>query len=129
MPERTGNFLTQVIPFIFAAFLAGLGGTVQYLNKIDKEGKPFKFFNFILEIFTSAFVGIVTFMLCDSAELDWQLTAGLVAISGHMGARLLFIFENVILISLLKKYGYDYSETKTQRKEKTNRNAKGSKEE
>lgn len=107
--------LTDYLPLIFASFLAGIGGAVHYLNKIDKNGVPFRAFNFFLEIFTSGFVGIIAFMLCDSAGWNWQFTAAIVAISGHMGARALFIMERLVVLPTLRKYGYveNDSERKT----------------
>lgn len=108
MPEKTTDavsWLLQLVPMLFAAFLAALGGAVQYFNKIDRAGVPFSFAKFLLEIGTSAFVGIVSFELCDSAGFSWQLTAAVVAVSGHMGARALILIENQIVRRLNDGYG------------------------
>lgn len=116
MKDWIVDALTEYMPLIFASTLASIGGAVHYLNKIDKAGIPFRAFNFFLEIFTSGFVGIVAFMLCDAAGWNWQFTAAIVAISGHMGARALFLMERLIVIPTLRKYGYgedDDSERKT----------------
>ena len=45
------------------------------------------------EIATSAFAGLITFWLCEAAQLDPLVTAALVGISGHMGSRALYQFE------------------------------------
>ena len=99
MPEKElqnvgPSWLVQAVPFCVAVILSCLGGVVNYLNKINKTGAAFSFFRLSLEIFTSGFVGIVVFLLCDAAGLDWSTTAAVVAISGHMGTRALFLLES-----------------------------------
>lgn len=115
-PENVG-WIVQTIPFLFAIALSCLGGIVSYLHRIDKTGMAFSLFRFSLEIITSGFVGIVSFMLCDAADFGWSYTAAIVAISGHMGTRALFLFENMAMLPLLRRYGYgEDSKTKTGRK-------------
>ena len=110
------EWFVQIIPFCFAIALSCFGGVVSYLHRVDKNGLTFSFFRLALEVFTSGFVGIVSFMLCDSAGLSWPTTAAIVAISGHMGTRALFIVERAgekMMFGFLKRSGYyDYSETK-----------------
>lgn len=69
------------------------GGAVSYLHKLSKYGVPFSLFKFIAEIVTAAFVGLITYLLCQSSGLSMTITAALVGISGHMGTRALFILE------------------------------------
>lgn len=69
------------------------GGTVSYLHKLSKYGIPFSLFKFMAEIITAAFVGLITFLLCQSSGISMTITAALVGISGHMGTRALFILE------------------------------------
>lgn len=111
MPEKelsnNGEWLVQILPVMLAVTLSCVGGVVGYLHRIDKSGAGFSFFRFMLEIFTSGFVGIITFALCSSAEFQWSTTAALVAISGHMGTRALFIVENAasnVADSFLRRY-------------------------
>lgn len=123
MPEKiteSMNWFMQLIPMLFAVMLAATGGAVQYFNKIDKNGIPFSFFKLLIEVSTSGFVGIVSFELCDAAGMSWQLTAALVAISGHMGARALVLIENL----LIKRYAnVNYCETEAEREEGRPKNA------
>lgn len=119
MPHRFSELISQGVPVFFASLLAALGGAVHYLNSIDKDGLPFRISTFILEILTSGFVGIVTFMLCDSVGWDWQLTAAMVAISGHMGARALVIIERAIVLPIIRRHEYDNSKRKTRAKKET----------
>ena len=116
MKEWLLDLLNDSLPLLFATFLAGIGGAVHYLNKIDKQGIPFRFFNFCLEIFTSGFVGIIAFMLCDAASWSWQATAAISAISGHMGVRALFLMEKFVVIPALTKYGYENETSDSKRK-------------
>jgi len=51
----------------------------------------------LAEIFISTFAGMVTFMLCEWAEVDKMLAAALIAISGHMGARAIILTEKVLV--------------------------------
>lgn len=118
MKDKILDIFLQSVPILFASLLASIGGAVHYLNKIDRHGIPFRTFNFLLEIFTSGFVGIITFMLCDTAGWGWEFTAAIVAVSGHMGARALFIIERGIILPLLRRYGYDDSKTEIEPKEK-----------
>lgn len=120
MPEKTTeavSWLLQLIPMGFAALLASLGGAVQYFNRIDKQGLPFSFVKLLLEVSTSGFVGIVSFELCDAAGFSWQLTAALVAISGHMGARALLLIEHQVV----RRLSNDNSETEVEGSKKTNK--------
>lgn len=122
MPEKelqnitTQNWLVQALPFLMAVGLSCIGGLVSYLNRIDKSGVAFSFFRLAIEITTSGFVGIISFMLCDYAELEWSATAAIVAISGHMGTRALLLIENAAV-----KVAENFIEGKTNgnRKRKT----------
>lgn len=79
------------------------GGVVSYLHKLNKYGISFSLFKFMAEIITAAFVGLITFLLCQSSGISMPITAALVGISGHMGTRALFILE--------KKYEKLFGET------------------
>ena len=87
----------QALPFVLVIGLSCMGGIVSYLNRIDRSGIAFSFIRLVVEVVTSGFVGIIAFMLCDYAGLEWSVTAAIVAISGHMGTRALFIIENIAI--------------------------------
>ncbi|WP_424219414.1 phage holin family protein [Azovibrio sp.] len=42
---------------------------------------------------TFSFACLITFWLCEAAEIEPLITAALVGISGHMGSRALYQFE------------------------------------
>lgn len=82
-----------VLTYIWVIFISSMGGVVRYLRSTSDESQ-FRWFVFIKEIVISAFVGIVTFWFCEGAGFEPIFTAGLVAVSGHMGSRAIFVFEN-----------------------------------
>ena len=48
---------------------------------------------FIGEVSTSAFAGVITFWLCEAGGINPLITAALVGVSGHMGSRAIFHLE------------------------------------
>lgn len=96
MPEKspeTYSFITY--GWVFA--LAILGGVVSFMRKMQQgHTRVFNIIEFIGEIVTSAFAGVLTFWMCEHASLSPLVTAAFVGISGHMGSRALFMFEEYL---------------------------------
>ena len=70
------------------------GGVVSFMNKVTAgSARPFNLAEFIGEISTSGFVGVLTFWLCESTQVDKLLSAALVGVAGHMGSRAIFLIE------------------------------------
>lgn len=93
MPEKDPTnygWLTYAWVLLLAAF----GGTVNFARKL-REGavRAFNFTEFVGEIITSGFVGLLTFWLCEWQDLNPLLSAVLIGISGHMGSRAIFGME------------------------------------
>ena len=85
-----------VVTYVWVVALSIWGGVVSFYRKIKSgHARPFNIIEFVGEIATSALVGLITFYLAESANIDQVMTAALVAISGHMGSRLLFQFERL----------------------------------
>ena len=83
-----------------------MGGAVNFWRKVkDGHTRAFNVVEFIGEIATSDLVGLITFYLSESAHIDQILTAAMVAISGHMGSRLLYQFERIAEAKLKKTAG------------------------
>jgi len=82
------------ITYLWVFGLSALGGFVSFSRKI-KNGhvRAWNFVEFIGEIATSAFAGILTFWLCNWAGFAPLLTAACVGIAGHAGSRALFMLE------------------------------------
>lgn len=54
------------------------------------------FRRWVIDITVSAFIGIITFFLCEYASLEPVLTAAFVGISAHMGTRAIVIIEEIL---------------------------------
>ncbi|WP_296592638.1 phage holin family protein [Methylophaga sp.] len=92
----------SMLTYLWVLGISMLGGFVSYARKRRMNLIPrFSITELIGEVFTSAFAGLVTFFLCESANLDPMLSAALIAISGHMGSRAIFLAEDW----LQAKYG------------------------
>ena len=104
MPEKTPFFTTiaDLLTYAWVFGLAMLGGAASFVRRVRSgESKYSNIVELIGELVVSAFAGLVTFFLCQSAAFDEMLTAAFIAISGHMGTRIIFIFEAY----LVKKFG------------------------
>jgi hypothetical protein len=88
-------FQYEVITYVWVFGLSAWGGIVSFMRKM-REGKarPFNVMELIGEIFTSAFAGMITFWLCEAANITPLLTAAFVGISGHMGSRAIGLIEH-----------------------------------
>ena len=77
--------------------VSSLGGLVTWVRKrrMGLIGR-FSFTEFIGELVTSAFAGLVTFFLCEAGQVEPMLSAAMIAISGHMGSRAIFLFERAL---------------------------------
>lgn len=94
----------SLLTYIWVLGLSVLGGTAHNVAKI-KNGtlKRFSIPEWIGDITIAAFIGIITFYLCEYAKFTPPLTAALVGIASHMGTRAIIVFERM----LLKKFGID----------------------
>lgn len=85
-PLRTYGFMLAV---------AILGGVVSWYAKVRRNEIPASsMFHLIGEVTTSAFAGMLTFFACEYANFPQILTAALVGVSGHMGAKLISMAED-----------------------------------
>ena len=70
------------LTYLWVFGLSSWGGFVSFMRKRRQgQARPFNVAEFVGEIATSAFAGVVTFYLA------------MVAISGHMGGRAVFLME------------------------------------
>ena len=93
MPEKDPTTYS-LITYAWVGTLSAWGGIVNWIKKRQSgESRPFNVMELVGEIMTSAFAGVLTFWLCETAELQPLLTAALVGISGHMGSRAIYHME------------------------------------
>lgn len=106
MQEKVPIF-TSIADFLTYAWVFGLamlGGAASFVRRVRSgQAKYSNLIELIGELVVSAFAGLVTFFLCQSSKLDPMLTAAFIAISGHMGTRIIFMFEAY----LVKRFGLD----------------------
>lgn len=88
----------------FMLIMAIFGGFVSWYAKVRRNEIPgSSLFHLIGEITTSAFAGLVTFFICEYAGLPQVITAPLVGIAGHMGAKVISWYEERATRTLSKK--------------------------
>ena len=93
MPDKDPSTY-GLITYLWVTGLAAWGGLVNFYRKVKSgETRAFNVVELIGEFATSAFAGLITFWLCEAAQIDPLVTAALVGISGHMGSRALYHFE------------------------------------
>ena len=81
---------------------ASAGGIVSFRQKLKRgDVRAFNIAEFVGEIFTSAFVGVLAFWICEYSDVPKILQAVVISISGHMGTRAIFLFEQF----MAKKFG------------------------
>ena len=106
MQEKVPIFtsIADLLTYAWVFGLAMLGGAASFVRRVRSgQSKYSNILELIGELVVSAFAGLVTFFLCRSAGFDEMLTAAFIAISGHMGTRIIFKFEAY----LVKKFGSD----------------------
>lgn len=93
MPEKDpSNYPLLTYAWVFG--LAMLGGMVNFARKVRTgAARVFNVTEFIGELLTSGFAGLLTFWLCEAADMNKLVSAVLIGISGHMGSRAIFKFE------------------------------------
>lgn len=93
MPEKDpGSY--AVFTYFWVILLSVVGGFVSFYHKVQRGlASPFSITELIGELITSGFAGVLTFWLCEWSQVTPLLTAVLVGISGHMGARAIFQIE------------------------------------
>lgn len=96
MPEKSPETYS-LLTYGWVFMLAILGGVVSFMRKLQQgHTRVFNLTEFIGEVVTSAFAGVITFWLCEHANISPLMTAAFVGVAGHMGSRALFMFEEFL---------------------------------
>jgi len=96
------EWMRHAFAYGWILFLAWFGGVVNYIRKMRAgEIGRFNFTEFVGDMFTSSFSGVIAFLICHGAGFNEWLTAAIIGMSGHMGSRAIFFFEKW----LEKRYG------------------------
>lgn len=97
MPEKDpANY--AFVTYLWVMVLSAWGGLASFIQK-HRTGKvrAFNIMELVGEMIISVLAGIITFYLCEYAELDRLLEASLVAVSGHMGTRAIAQLEQYLM--------------------------------
>lgn len=93
MPEKSPESY-HWLTYAWVFGLSALGGAVSFIRKVrEGRARAFNITEFVGELFTSAFAGVLTFYLCEWSNFAPLATAAFVGIAGHMGSRALFQIE------------------------------------
>lgn len=96
----------DAVTYLWVIAWAAAGGFVSFMRKLrEGNARAFNFTEFVGEMFTSAFVGLLTFFICEWAGISAMLSAVFIAITGHMGSRALFVAEKFAQTWAEKKIG------------------------
>lgn len=93
-PKDPSNY--EAITYAWVLVLSLWGGISGYVRKIKGGNSRFSLSELIGELCVSGFVGVLTFLLCESAQITPLLSAAFVGISGHMGSRSILILEKLL---------------------------------
>ena len=95
---ESGPFaMKNLIPTLWMAGIAVMGGVVSFYQKVKAgNARAVNITELLGEMVTSAAVGVICFWICKGYGVNEYLTAAGVAISGHMGARAIFLAEQWI---------------------------------
>lgn len=81
----------------FVVVISCSGGFVSWIGKIrNGHSRAFNIVEFIGELVTSGFVGVMVFMLLQSMDQPEGVSSAAAGISGHSATRLLFLVERMI---------------------------------
>lgn len=93
---RVPDFATWTL-WVWLGLWGAVGGVVSFYRKVKAGAARWLNLNELIgEIGTSAFVGVITGMLCTWASAPAALTFALVGITGHMGGRAIFWAEGAL---------------------------------
>lgn len=89
------------LTYAWVILLSIWGGISGYIRRFKRDQK-FSLAELIGELSISAFVGILTFFLCESAQIQPVMSAALVGVSGHMGSRAIYLIEHLFTRQFIK---------------------------
>lgn len=93
--------------YLWVCLIAAWGGLVRFLNSMRERKESFSaaMVTLMTGLITSVFVGVLTFYACEIANFDKLWTAICVAVTGHLGAQAMQVFEKAILGRLKLVFG------------------------
>lgn len=107
MPDKDPSTWT-VATWLLALGMGFSGGVVHWWARMKaRQPRVFSLMELVGEVFTSGFVGVCVFMTLNEWSQPVGLCAAASGISGHMGARLLFVIERAAEAKINAYFGDD----------------------
>lgn len=73
------------------------GGLANFINKVkQRKARWINITELFGELFISGGVGLLTFFICEYSNTPQLISAVCIAISGHMGTRIIYLLENKV---------------------------------
>lgn len=112
---------------IFNLSISFFGGLIKSITTKVKQ-KTWTYF--FASAVVGGFAGLLTYMLCNSFNLSWQMTSFATGVAGYMGDSILKVFSEILPNFLTGKFNIQISsaEDKNKDKEKDNKEIKDDKE-
>lgn len=108
MPPPKNPFDYSFLTYIWVFALSMFGGIVSFAKKVKAgNARAFNLNEFIGELVTSGFAGLITFWLCELGNIQPLLAAVFIAISGHMGCRVIFLAEEWLASTYRRWTGHE----------------------
>lgn len=89
------EFLKQASPYISTFLLSSWGGVVSHIQRMRMAHRKFNIKELAFDLIISSFAGLLTYMFCSYSKIGGEMSAILIAISGHMGTRAIAGFERL----------------------------------
>jgi NhaP-type Na+/H+ and K+/H+ antiporter len=100
-----------LLTYLWVFLLSAAGGFVSFMRKVQLGVSRWcNLMEFLGELVTAAFVGVLTFWLCEAAGMSPLLTAALVGVTSHMGTRAIFLIEKMAQRSVERRLGIQMSD-------------------
>ena len=101
--------LPTLLTYLWVAAWGAAGGLVSFYRKVKTgTARWVNIHELIGELATSAFVGVITGLLCEAAGVSAALTFALIGLTGHMGGRAIFWLENAAQRAASKRLGIEH---------------------
>lgn len=108
---------------IFNLSISFFGGLIKSITTKVKQ-KTWTYF--FASAVVGGFAGLLTYMLCNSFNLSWQMTSFATGVAGYMGDSILKVFSEILPNFLSGKFNIQISNVEN--KEKDNKEIKDDKE-
>ena len=90
------NDLSQIAPILLILMSALAGGASTFV----KDNKPFNFFKYLYEVFSSIVAGYITYLILHSFKLEYGICVAGSAIAAYFGTKILIIFYQIYIARL-----------------------------